>query len=170
MDVTTWLAICGTITGAIALGWNIGRDLRDCAKLTLSAYIGKRVRIGTGELQAEDLQDRFILTMTNVGRRPIWLTSWGGMRSKSAGKYRGFLMPCRVLPILPRVLGEGDYCFDDTTDFSVLSRDVQEIHVTDSTYRKWRLKKKTLRRLQARAKEMGLIPDRAAAAEEPELG
>ena len=154
MDVTTWLAICGTIMGAVALGWNISRDLRDRAKLVVDAFIGKRVPMGESS-RVDALHDEFIMTVTNVGRRSIWVTGWGAVRRKGTegppGRY--------VVPgALPRVLGEGEYVMEHTTDLSILSPEIARVFAWDSIGRKWNLPRRQLRKLQAQAKELALSP------------
>jgi hypothetical protein len=73
MDLTTLFAFCGVILSTVALTWNIMRDLNDRARLKLDAIIGKFYPDHTD-------RDYFVITMTNIGRRPIVVKSWGYLR------------------------------------------------------------------------------------------
>lgn len=71
MKLFPFLAVWGAIVSTIALTWNIIRDIRDKGKLKLNAFIGKMFP------DPKD-KDYLVVTIANVGRRPIFVKHLGG--------------------------------------------------------------------------------------------
>jgi len=137
VDVTKFLAIWGAIVSSIAITWNVLRDIRDKGRLKIDAMIGKMVPDHTD-------RDYLVITITNIGCRPVLVKGWGGMKKKSTKGARGLFIVPRDLP---RMLKEGEYHIEFTEDLSILSPELEKIYVWDSTGKEWRVTRKNLKRL-----------------------
>ena len=137
MDVTKLLAIWGAIFSTVAIAWNIVRDVNDRGRLKIDAMIGKMFPDHTDK-------NYLVITITNIGRRPILVKGWGGMKKKAVKGARGiFIVPQG----LPRMLKEGEYHTEFTEDLTILSPELEKIYVWDSTGKYWKVSRKNLRRL-----------------------
>lgn len=137
MDITKFLALWGAILSTIAITWNIFRDANDKGKLKIEAMIGKMVPDHTDK-------DYLVITITNIGRRPVLVKSRGGMKKKNVKGARGMY----IIPHgLPRMLKEGEYHMEFTEDLSIISPELEKIHVWDSTGKEWEVSKKNLKSL-----------------------
>ena len=145
MELTMFLAVWGAIVSTIALTWNIIRDRLDRGALRVEAMIGRMVPDHTDK-------DYLVVTITNVGRRPVLVKGWGGMKKRHVKGKRGILIVPRGLP---RMLEEGEYHLEFTEDLSMLSSDIQKIYVWDSAGREWKVSRKNLKRLLAEATQSG---------------
>jgi len=141
--MTTFLAAWGAILATAALTWNVVQDIGGRANLQVSAFIGKMYPDHADK-------DYLVITMVNVGRRPITLQSWGGMKKKDIPK-RGIFVPARGLP---RMLKESESHNEYIDDLSILDDDLETLHVIDSAGRRWKVSKKNLRRMVEEAKLM----------------
>ena len=137
MDITKFLAVWGAILSTVAITWNIIRDARDKGSLKVEAMIGKMVPDHTD-------RDYLIITITNIGRRPVLVKGWGGMKKKNVKGARGLFVVPRGLP---RMLKEGEYHTEFTDDLSILSPDLEKIYVWDSAGKEWKVSRKNLNRL-----------------------
>jgi hypothetical protein len=144
MEITGLLAFYGTIVSTAALVWNILRDSRDRPKIKLEAMIGKLYPDHTE-------RDYLVLTMTNIGRRPVQIKGWYGLRKKRKTDERGILV---VTQGLPRILNEAESHHEFCTSLSILNDDLQTLYVSDSADRKWKLSKKQLRQLVEQQSEI----------------
>jgi hypothetical protein len=135
MDITKFLALLGAILSTIAITWNIFRDVNDKGKLKIDAIIGKIVPDHTDK-------DYLVITITNIGRRPVLVKSWGGMKKKNVKGARGIFITSRGLP---RMLKEGEYHMEFTEDLSIIFPELEKIHVWDSTGKEWKISKKNLK-------------------------
>jgi len=148
MNVTEFLAIWGAILSSVAIAWNVFRDVNDRGKLKIDAMIGKMVPDHTDK-------EYLVVTITNIGRRPVLVKSWGGMekKKKDAKNARGiFIVPQG----LPRMLKEGEYHTEFTDDLTILSPELEKICVWDSTGKHWKVSRKNLKRLFKGVKERDL--------------
>jgi hypothetical protein len=137
--VAFWGAIVSTVVGA----WNIFKASQDRRKLKLSAFIGKMYPDHTD-------RDYLVLSMANVGRRPILVNGWGGEKKKNAeGKKEIFIKPCG----LPRMLKEGEDHIEYAHDLSFLNDELETIHVWDSSGKEWHISRKNFRKLMKDVKE-----------------
>ncbi|MBI4489060.1 MAG: hypothetical protein HY694_08230 [Deltaproteobacteria bacterium] len=105
MNLTKFLAVWGAIVSTIALTWNVIRDRHDRGILKLNTMIGKMYPDHTD-------RDYVVLTITNVGRRPILVMSWGWIKKGRKGD--GFLVKTSQFP---KMLKEGEYHIEFTHDF-----------------------------------------------------
>jgi hypothetical protein len=148
MDVTGFLAVWGAILSTIALGWNVLRDSRDRGRLKIDAMIGKMHPDHTD-------RDYLVITVTNVGKRPLLVKGWGGMKRKGASEPRGILIVPRGLP---RMLKESEYHIEWTPDLTVLDEDTERIYAWDSSGKEWALTRKQMKRLRQERSELGKSP------------
>jgi len=145
LDLTLILALWGTIFSTVAITWNVVRDLLDRKKI--------KVEAGIGFILAEDTTTKvFYLTMTNISRRPLYITGWGVYRKRREGK-RGKKGLCIPSPDLPKMLKEGDYNIVYTEDLSIFSYKLIRVHVWDSIGKKWKISRKNFRQLLKTAEE-----------------
>lgn len=140
METTPFLAIWGAIISTITATWNIIQGLQNKRRLTLEVFIG---HMSCGD--PEKLYICFIIT--NIGRRPIYITGIYGIDSRNKGI---FIVPRG----LPKMLKESENHFEFSDDFSIFDKDIKEIYVLDSTKKKWKLKKKALKKFIKEGKEI----------------
>ena len=115
-NLTKFLAAYGALLASIGFGWNLYRDLRDRAKLKVSATISRLTVDGQGNwlaitsaVKAPGTKQRFIvMTVVNVGRRPIVWTGWGGKYKKRTNGAQFGIPDKRIHNHLPKKLQEGD--------------------------------------------------------------
>lgn len=93
-------------------------------------------------------------SMTNVGKRPIYIVGWGVLRKKKKGEKGrpGFVIPGKNLPIL---LKDGESNTEITDELEIFSTvEVTSIYIWDSTGKKWKISKKNLKRVLKNAEEV----------------
>jgi hypothetical protein len=125
-DTALVVAISGNVLAAIALGWNILRDVRDRAgKLKVNAFIG--AQLGGGP-------DRLVIKCTNIGRRTI-VPAAIGITVGPKGQEKLFIM----LPDsgFSKTLQPGEWTGQMSTDFTHLDDPTLRIRVDDSLGGKW---------------------------------
>jgi hypothetical protein len=145
MTLTQVLAMWGAILSSVITILNIARWVQDRYRLKVEGMIGKFHGIGT--LPAKPPKGtQFLITVTNIGRRPIMVQGIGFVISKND---QGAL----VAVGLPKMLKEGEYHMEWTDDFEMLSEKVKNIFAWDSAGRKWKMGRRNLRRLKAQAVE-----------------
>ena len=89
-------------------------------------------------------KNSLIITITNIGRRPVLVKGWGGEEKKNVKGKRGiFIVPQG----LPRMLKEGEYHTEFTEDLTILSLELKKLYVWDSTGKYWKVSRKNLKRL-----------------------
>ena len=138
MGVTESLAVLGVFLSTLAITWNILRDINDKGKLQLKVMIGKFYPDHTDK-------EYLVVTITNIGRRPLLVKGWGWEeKKKEKGKRKGGVF---IPHGLPRMLREGEYHIELTEDLSVLSSDLKKIYVWDSTGKNCNVSRKDMRRL-----------------------
>ena len=121
-SLTKFLAVWGAILSSITFGWSPYIDLRDRDKIKLSAElrrIGRREGDGAFFTSAPDLpvqgasENLFVVvSVVNVGRRPMRWKGLGGTYRHAVGKRKGFLISARALP---RTLQEQDSTMSSST-------------------------------------------------------
>lgn len=158
--LTTFLATWGAILSSVTFGWNLLRDLRDKAKLTISANVRAIItRIDGAQLavKPELLGDdeysilHVVISFANVGRRPLRLKSLGGLYKEPVNGKRGFVVSARDLP---KTLAEAE-AHDEYTDFvpPFTNDNLKELYVSDSFGREWKLSGRQLRQLRKDCKQ-----------------
>jgi len=119
MDITTILAIWGAVISSFLLGWNIYRDLSDKGKIKVSCFIGNEI----GAL-SNPKKDVLVYTITNTGKKPIYIKLIGGAFTK-----KHFLLSSRQIP---KMLQPGEYIVESTEDFSIFDKNLKHLRVIDS--------------------------------------
>jgi hypothetical protein len=155
LTVTDVLAIYGAGLSSIAFGWNLFRDLRDKARIKVSAHIRRTVQTIDGkwyavkpDLGVEGASEQLFLVVnvTNAGRRPVLWTGWGGKYSKPLNGRDSF----SIIPVaIPKKLSEGETHSEYTADLSPAGDNVKRLFIWDATGRNWYLSRGALRKLKA---------------------
>lgn len=145
MDLTGFLAVWGAILSTIALIWNFIRDSGDRGQLKIDAMIGKMHPDHTD-------RDYLVITLTNVGKRPLLLKGWGAMKRKGTRAPRGLLI---VPEGLPRMLKESEYHIEWTPELKILDEDTERIYAWDSSGKEWALTRNQMKRLRRERGELG---------------
>lgn len=145
MDLTPILALWGTIVSTIAITWNILRGLEDRKKLKIEANIGTI-------LPGNPNKKYFYVSMTNIGRRPVFVTGWGTdlkKEKKEKGKRAVFIKARN----LPKLLKDGEAHMEYIDNLSIFSRKIKNVKIWDSTGKSWKISRKNLKLLLKNAKE-----------------
>lgn len=146
MNVTSFLALWGTIVSTIALTWHIIRGLQDRRKFKVEAYIGYF-------LPGDPKKKYFYVVMTNIGRRPIFVCRYGALLKKKKGE-KGKPATLIVARKLPKMLKEQEYHIEYTEDLSLFSRNIKNIYAGDSTGKNWKISRKNFKQLLKDAKKV----------------
>jgi hypothetical protein len=154
IGTTEILAIWGAIVATTALVWNIIRGFQDRKKIKVETQLGY-IKPGDPE------RTLFYAIVTNIGRRPVFITGWGGVREdkeKPNIRVFGTMIPSQQLP---KMLQEGDYVILGTDDLSFFDKKVKRVHAWDSTGKYWKNSKKNMRQLLRQVKkELHNHPDK----------
>jgi len=142
MNWSLLIAIIGAIGAAFANGWNIIRDRR---KLLVEAFFGEAF------LPPGENKDVFYMVITNMGRRPIYISNIGGSYKKNS-KY--FV----IIPRFPqKLLTEGESYTEYTEDVDELINkidNIKNIFAIDSLKKKWKISRKYMHQLEKDAIEI----------------
>jgi hypothetical protein len=115
-NLTKFLAAYGALLASIGFGWNLYRDLRDRAKLKVSASIcrltidgqGNWVAITSAVKMGGTNQRYVVMSVVNVGRRPIVWKGWGGKYRKRKNGTQFAVLDRTIKNHLPKRLQEGE--------------------------------------------------------------
>jgi hypothetical protein len=147
MTTTDVLALWGAIIATATATWTILRDSSDRGKVAIDVSVGRFY-------PTHQDQDILFITITNVGKRPVLIKSWGMKLRKPLNGKEPFIV---IVPRgLPRVLNETDYHNEWTHDVSWLTEDVEHLWVLDSSGKHWHAPKKQLRRAIEDARKITL--------------
>jgi hypothetical protein len=135
LTFTQGLALYGAIMSTILLGWSIYRGLTDKGRLYVHCYIGKLIG-GQGK---RDENDYLVYSITNIGRRPILVTTIGG---KTKGN--PFIINPRSLPTM---LKPGEYVIEYTPDLSIINDNLLQLFAIDSIGKYHKVRKRVLKSL-----------------------
>lgn len=152
-DITFWIAIWGAILGTASFGWNIFRHVTDRGRLRVRCSIDFIVMPGAfplGAIRPREL--KLTYHVTNVGRRPIFLTQIGGGYAK-----KHFMILQRETP-WPRELKPGDAYlgWGDQNPMDILlgNGEVKFLGAWDSMGKLYKTPRRDLQRLIAEAKRL----------------
>jgi len=125
--LTKFLAVWGAILSSITFGWSLYRDLRDRAKITVSAELRRIVqREGDGaffssapDLPVQGASERLfvVVSVVNVGRRPMRWKGLGGKYRHAVNGRKGFIVSARHLPRTLQEQEQHDELFDFEAPF-----------------------------------------------------
>jgi hypothetical protein len=158
--LTTVLAVWGAFLSSVTFGWNLFRDFNDRAKVRFEANVrtilpridGAFMAVNPGLLPPEERTNiNIVVTVANVGRRPLrWVGFGGSYRTPVNGK-SGFMLNARYLP---RTLQEAEVHDEYAeVDLQLLNDNIQSLYIWDSFDRKWFLKRRNLRQLVKDARQ-----------------
>jgi hypothetical protein len=104
------------------------------------------------DLPVEGASEKLFLVanVTNVGRRPVKWTGWGGRWQKKEPTGGSFVIQPISLPVM---LKEGESCSEFTDDLKAAGDNVKELFVYDSTGKNWRLSPRALKNLRKECKK-----------------
>ncbi len=140
--VSLWIAVGSFVVSGVALGWNIYRDAVDRGALRVYCYMGQAAQMGVGVI-ANNL---LVWKVTNVGRRPVMVTTIGGRRKRSP---RNWLVIVPSGDTLPRMLQPGEIFTGFTDDLQAIDSGVEELFAIDSLSRTYRAPKAQVRGIVA---------------------
>ena len=161
---TTWIALYAAVVSTVTAAWNIRNGIRDRARLVFDLRFRKVVQ-GNYLIDAEDLDGAvLVLTITNAGRRPVTINTWGGEYRRTSGDQKPFFI---VVPYqLPKKLDESQQVDEFARDFALtFSRGARQMFVTDSSGRRWPIPKSLVKRAARDFEQLGGKVDRSARVE-----
>jgi hypothetical protein len=153
--LTTFLAVWGALLSSITFGWTLYRDLRDRAKIKLTAGV-RRIgqRDGDGKLfSIEPGQDIpgaserlfVVVSVVNVGRRPMRWQGLGGHYKKPVNGKSAFVINARFLPqTLEEQKGHDEFT---ELDEQFLKDNIRTLTVWDIAGRKWNVSRHDMKQL-----------------------
>jgi hypothetical protein len=137
MNWALFLAIWGAVLSTLLAVLSFCRYSGDRARVKVKATFVKMIPDSTERTY-------LAITMTNVGRRPVYITACAGRFRKGhpGGRY-AVILPAS----LPKMLNEGEAHTEYATDFSFIGSDLDTILVEDSTGKHWRISRANLKEL-----------------------
>ena len=139
--ITAILAVYAALLSTALGAWTIFRDVTDRGKLRLEGMVGDMVVAGVGVTETNML----ILSITNVGRRPIMAKMVCG----KDGDQNFFVR----FDELPRMVGPGEYVTLTAQSLFILERGFTELYVVDSAGRQHKMTRATMKRLRENYRE-----------------
>lgn len=136
-----WIAIWGAVLSTIAILVRIADYLQDRRSLKVNAYAACEGTLGVGITQ----EDALALIITNRSRRPIYVESVGATWEKEGKKRQALLL----FPNIPYTVTESKpyrQVFNVLEEVEVTS--LKSIFVIDSLSKKWRVPRKSIKRLR----------------------
>lgn len=159
IGVTDVLAIYGAALASVGLGWNLYRDLHDRARLKITAHVRRLVQSTDGkwysvnpDLPVEGASERLfvVVNVTNVGRRPVQWTGWGGKYHRPVNGKDSFAM----IPIaLPKMLNEGTSHSEYSEHLNPAGENVNRLFIWDASGKNWYLSRRALRKLKEESRK-----------------
>jgi hypothetical protein len=164
-SLTTFLAVWGAILSSIVFGWTLYRDLRDRAKIMLTAEVrrlaqredGKYFTIAPDQEIAGQSEALFVvISVVNVGRRRMCWKGAGGYYKHPVNGKNAFVLTPRYLP---KVLEEQE-AHDELTelDSEFIRGNIKQLYVWDVAGRQWSVSRRDLKRLGADARKYSQTP------------
>lgn len=156
-NLTTFLAVWGAVVSTGTAVWAVRKDLLDKSRIKVRARlrcIG--LRDGDGApytaspgMNIEGMDDRLyvVISVTNVGRRRMRWTGWGGKYKEPVNGKDGFLVSARFLP---HTLEEQEH-LDEWTDLNqqFVNGNVKRLYIWDVAGKEWDVPQKDLEELAA---------------------
>ena len=157
----TFLAVWGAILSSITFGWTLYRDLRDKAKIRVTASlkrIGKQKEDGAPYAVEPSLNIRglggelyVLVSVVNVGRRRMNWNGWGGSYRAAVDGKKSFVVSARALP---KILEEQESHSEFTgVEKQFGTGNVKSIQIWDGAGRKWHIPRSDIKKLQADIKK-----------------
>lgn len=144
MDAALVLGVLGTVLSAVALGWNIYRDVMDAGRLRVDCGFGEPIGF------PDDTPREVLLwTVTNVGNRTVIVKEIGGTMHGTDNR----LIILRPLGhTLPHALQPGQYgmFWSDRFDTLPPADVLKSLHVKDTLGRCFRTSRESLTAVKKR--------------------
>jgi hypothetical protein len=159
-EVTSVLAVYGSLLASFTLGWTLYRDLRDRARIRLSAQVK---RIGTRadgslitvdpsqEMPGLSKQLYLVISVANIGRRPVRWSGAGGNYITPVNGKNMFVLSARHLP---KMLEEQE-AHDEYTELvkPFIEGNVKCLCVWDAGGRTWNVSRRDMKQIQKDGKK-----------------
>lgn len=152
--LTQTLAIYAAVVSTVGLVLTLVRDLRDAPNVKVSAgwkrFViaedGKAYQVShTMAVKGMTPGIFFVANAVNVGRRPTFITHFGGAYIEPTNSKQGFIIIPRDLP---KMLKEGESLSEYTNEVMELANNIKSIYFLDSSDRRWKLPKRELKRIK----------------------
>lgn len=149
--ITFWIAVWGAVLGTASFGWNIYRAVTDRGELRVQCHIG-RFPVAPFAILGEErpVSSQLAYNITNVGRKPIYVSHFGGVYADGAS--------IEVVPRapLPKELKPGETISERAEDpvKMLLGRRVRLLAAWDTTGRAHRVSRRNLRQVVAQAQRL----------------
>jgi hypothetical protein len=165
-NLTTFFAVWGAVVSTGTALWALRKDLRDKPDIRVKASlrcIGFRDGDGAPymanpSMNIQGLDDKLyvVISVTNVGRRKMRWTGWGGKYCSQVNGKEGFL----VSPFhLPHTLDEQEHLDEWTLlDQQFVDGNVKRLYIWDVAGRNWYVSRRNMRALQADIKKFAEVP------------
>lgn len=163
--LTKFLAVWGAILSSITFGWSLYRDLRDRAKIKVSAElrrIGRREGDGAfftadPDLPIHGVSEKLfvVVSVVNVGRRSMRWKGLGGTYRHAVSGSKGFLVSARYLPKTLQEQEQHDELFDFEPPFDqeLANGQLKRLYIWDVAGEEWSVPRRDLKKLVADAKK-----------------
>lgn len=164
-SLTEFLAAYGALLASIGFGWNLYRDLLDRAKLQVSVNVRRIAKDEDGrpfmvkpDLRVEGASQQLyvVMSVVNVGRRPVLWQGWGGKYHKPVDAVDGRNPGFSIVPqMLPKMLQEAESHSEFTElqpDLRPASENVKSLFMWDASGKYWKLSRKELKQLKQEAR------------------
>ncbi len=166
-SLTQFLAAYGAILASIGFGWNLYRDLLDRARLQVAVNVRRIAQVAGGKffaakpdlpVEGASAQLYVVMSVVNVGRRPVLWQGWGGKYRKPVDGRGSFFIVGRDLP---KMLQEGESHSEMTTlepDLCPASENVKSLFMWDASGKHWKLSRNGLKKLKQEARDFQQHP------------
>ena len=157
VNMTAFLAVWGAILSSITFGWTLYKDLRDKAKIKLSAQlriIGEREGDGAPFVAAPHLNIQgagdqlfIVVSVINIGRRRMRWKGLGGTYRTPVNGRQTFIVSARNLP----KIREEQEALDEIAELNqeIVDGNLKGIYIWDGSGRIWRVPRKEIKQLKA---------------------
>ncbi len=159
--MTAFLAVWGAILSSITFGWTLYKDLRDKAKIKLTARLrimGKRggdgaLFVAHPSMNIEGAGDQLfiVVSVINIGRRRINWKGLGGTYRIPVNGRDTFVVSTQNLP---KILEEQE-ALDEIAllNQEIVNGNLKGLHIWDGAGRTWKVSGKDIKKLKADIEE-----------------
>jgi len=156
-NMTAFLAVWGAILSSITFGWTLYKDLRDKAKIKLTARLrimGKRdvdgaLYVADPGMNIAGAGDELfiVVSVINIGRRRMHWKGLGGTYKKPVNGKDNFIVSTQHLP---KILEEQE-SLDEIAllNAEIVSGNLKGMYIWDGAGRNWHVSSKDIKKLKA---------------------
>jgi hypothetical protein len=165
-NLTTFLAVWGAVLSSATTVWSVRKDLRDRAKIKVKASlrcIGRRDEddapyMANPGMNLRGMSDQLfvVVSVTNLGRRRMRWTGWGGKYKEPVNGRDGFIVSARFLP---KALEEQEH-LDEWTDLDrqFVDGNVKRLYIWDVAGKEWDVSEADMKKLAADIAKYADVP------------